>query len=111
MSTHSKLPRRAWARLTAAARQVNDDRDPSAPYGFATRVVALAYAEEERVVSLLERFALRAVGFASLLAICSIALNYPQITAGLKGSPVVAVEEIDILSPDDAVAIVLDLGD
>ena len=111
MSNQSKLPRRAWARLATAARQVSDDRDTSAPYGFSTRVVALAYAREERAVSVLERFALRAVGLASLLAICSVALNYPEITAGLKVNPVAAVEEIDVLSADDAVAIVLDLGD
>ena len=111
MSNQSKLPRRAWARLVTAARQVSDDRDTSAPYGFSTRVVALAYAREERVASLLERFALRAVGFASLLAICSVALNYREITAGLSGSPVTAVEEVDVLSADDAVSIVLDLGD
>jgi hypothetical protein len=111
MSNQSKLPRRAWARLTTAARQVSDDRDTSAPYGFSTRVVALAYAREDRVASLLERFALRAVGFASLLAICSVALNYREITTGLSGSPVAAVEEIDVFSADDAVSIVLDLGD
>jgi hypothetical protein len=111
MSTQSKLPRRAWARLVTAARQVSDDRDTSAPYGFSTRVVALAYAREERVISLLERFALRAVALASLFAICSVAINYPEIRAGLTGSPVAAVEEIEVLSLDDAVAIVLDLGD
>jgi hypothetical protein len=111
MSTQSRIPRRAWARLATAARQVSDDRDTSAPYGFSTRVVALAYAREERVASLLERFALRAVAFASLLAICSVAVNYPEITAGLSRAPVAAVEEIDVLSADDAVAIVLDLGD
>lgn len=112
MSTQSRLPRRAWARLATAARQVSDDRDTSAPYGFSTRVVALAYAREERVASLLEHFALRAVAFASLLAICSVAVNYPEITAGLSRGSVAAVEEFDVLSTDDdAVAIVLDLGD
>jgi hypothetical protein len=111
MSDNSRISRRAWARLTSAARQVSDDRDTSAPYGFATRVVALAYAQEEKVVSLLERFALRAVGLAALLAIGSVALNYPEITSSVMANHVAAVEEIDVLTPDDAVAIVLDLGD
>ena len=47
-------PRDPWARLVHAARQVPDDRDTSAPYGFATRVAALASVQEVNVASLLE---------------------------------------------------------
>ena len=71
--------RHAWSRLTAASRHVPDNRDPSAPYGFAMRLAALAMAQERKMVSLFERFALRAVGVACLLAVASVALNYSAI--------------------------------
>lgn len=65
-----------WSRLVTAARTVRDDRDTTAPYGFATRVAALAFSQERRVVSVFDRFALRAFGVACLLAIASVAVNY-----------------------------------
>ncbi len=106
MSTNLNDPRHPWARLTSAARTVRDDRDASAPYGFATRIAALALAQESRVASLLERFAFRAVGVAALLALGSVALNYQEITT--TGS--VAYAEEEFLQADDAVTIVLDLA-
>jgi hypothetical protein len=102
-------PRHPWSRLTAAAREVRDDRDESAPYGFATRVAALAFAQERRIVSLFERFALRAVGVATLLALFSVVLNYPALSTNSPGLP--QGDEIDVAPVDDAVAIVLDLAD
>ncbi len=69
-------PRHPWARLTAAARRTAPAGDESAPYGFATRVAALALAQSRRAESFVERFALRAVGLAALLAIASVVLNY-----------------------------------
>lgn len=65
-----------WARLTAAARRATDLRDTAAPHGFATRVVAQAFSTERMVGSLMERFALRALGIAGLLALVSVATNY-----------------------------------
>ena len=103
-------PRHPWSRLTAAAREGREDRDASVPYGFATRVVALAFAQERRVASLFERFALRAVGVASLLALFSIVLNYPALSA-TGGSTVNQSDEIELVPTDDAVAIVLDFAD
>ncbi len=50
----------AWLRLVAAARRAPaDSRDTAAPYGFATRAVALAFAGplERRTSSLFERCA------------------------------------------------------
>jgi hypothetical protein len=108
MSPNPSDPRAAWTRLTAAARTVRDERDAAAPYGFATRVVALAFAQERRVASLFERFALRAMGVAALLALGSVALNYQELA-----DPVLiaqASDEIDLLRSDDAVSIVLDLA-
>ena len=94
-------------RLIAAARRAPDDRDASAPYGFATRVAALALAQEARVYSLFERFALRAVGVSCLLALASVALNYSALSTP---GAVVANEE-DMIPVDDAIAVVLDFAD
>jgi hypothetical protein len=106
-------PRSAWMRLNSASRQVRDERDVSAPYGFATRLAALAMVQEALVASVLERMALRAVGVASLLAICSVALNYEVLAPySVASAPVSgSVEEYDLAPTDDAVAIVLDLAD
>ena len=101
-------PRHPWTRLTAAARQAPDDRDTSAPYGFATRVAALALAQEERVYSLFERFALRAVGVSCLLALVSVALNYSALSTPLN---VTASAEEEMAPADDALAAVLDFAD
>jgi hypothetical protein len=100
-------PRQPWARLTTAARTVRDDRDTAAPYGFATRVAALALAQERRVASLLERFSLRAMGLAALLAVLGVAANYHVLT---PGAAVAEVADLDLIHADDAVSIVLDLG-
>ena len=60
--------------------------------------------------SLLERFSLRAVGVAALLALFSVALNY-QAFSESPASGIVQTEELDVTSADDAVAIVLDFAD
>ena len=103
-------PRHPWARLTAAARTVRQDGDTTAPYGFATRVAALALSQEHRVSSLLERFALRAVGVAALLALFSVVLNYQAFSEAPSASTN-QTEELDVAAADDAVAIVLDFAD
>lgn len=68
-----------WQRLVESARRHSDDRDVSAPYGFATRVAALAFAAERPVVSLFERLSLRAMGIACLLALAAVAANYSSV--------------------------------
>jgi len=96
-----------WSRLTAAARPLPDARETAAPYGFATRVAALALSQEWKVVSLFERFAFRAVGVSCLLALTSVIVNYSAVTS----SPaVVAIEEYS-LPTDDAIAVLVDFGD
>jgi hypothetical protein len=92
--------RQAWTRLTSVARRATDDRDDSAPFGFATRVVAQAMAQDRRVASLFDRFALRALGVACLLAVSSVALNYSAAKSS-SGTDEVA-------NADDPVAILLD---
>jgi hypothetical protein len=93
-------PKHPWVRLTAAARTVSDDRSTEAPYGFATRVTAIAFASPRSPLSLVERFALRAVGVACLLAILSVAVNYSALSRATA-----PVEEI--VAEDDTVSLLL----
>ena len=67
----------AWERLAAAARRAPEDRDARAPFGFSTRVAALAMAGRP-TGSLVERFALRAMIVACGLA-RAVAANYSSI--------------------------------
>lgn len=78
---------KAWQKLVAAARLARDDRDTAAPYGFATRVAALAMAERGQDApagAWLERFSWRALMVAGLLAVGGVATNYasPMPTNG-----------------------------
>lgn len=104
-------PRHAWNRLAAAARTVADDRDLSAPYGFATRVAALALGREARAASLFDVFALKALGIACLLAACSVALNFGEISRRVGGSSTGTSGDDPLLAGNDAVAVVLALAD
>jgi hypothetical protein len=69
---------KAWQKLVAAARLARDDRDTAAPYGFATRVAALAMAEQRQAPAgaWVERFSWRALMVAGLLAVGGVATNY-----------------------------------
>lgn len=109
-------PRHPWSRLVVAAREVRDERDASAPYGFATRVAALAFSQEQKVASFMERFALRAVGVSCLLALASVAFNYGALTNPAPAATAVAAsaptESTVIIPPaHDALAIVLDFAE
>ena len=107
MNSHSHHPRDPWTRLTAAASTWRDERDASAPYAFATRVAALAMNQEQKMASLFDLFALRALGVACLLAIVSVAFNYSEISRRLSGSSA----GDDFLAAQDTVAVVLALAD
>jgi hypothetical protein len=112
MNSHPNHPRHPWARLTAAARTVRDDRDTSAPFGFATRIAALAMSQERPMASLFDVFALRALVVACLLAIFSVALNYSEMSHRLSGSAQGVAGGDDLLLPvNDAVTVVLALAD
>ena len=90
-------PKHPWARLTSAARSFSaarDERDTAAPSGFATRFVALAFEKEFSAASLFERFALRAVGVAGLLAVLSVIMNYSVLTAPVAPAAVAEEEEL-----------------
>jgi len=92
-------PHHPWSRLSAGARRHVDERGVAAPYGFATRVAALAMATERARVSLFERFSLRAMGVACLLLLGSLAANYSAISNAFAEEPLV---------PGDPVAELLD---
>lgn len=97
-------PHSSWARLAAGARRAPaDTRDASAPYGFSTRMAALAFAVERPVVSLFERFSLRALGFASLLALASVAANYSMFTTS-------STEDELSLTGEDPVTVLLEVS-
>jgi len=90
-----------WMRLTEAARRAGDNRDTAAPYGFATRVAALALAPERAAASLLEKFSLRALGVAALLAAVCVAADYSTVVGFIRG---------ETAGSDDPVAEIVDLA-
>lgn len=92
-------PDHTWHRLTTAARRAPAETVTAAPYGFATRIAALALAADPAGRSLFERFAFRAVGVASLLALASVCANFSALT--------VDAEEENLVSGDDPVALLL----
>jgi hypothetical protein len=111
-------PHDPWSRLTRAARQIRDDRDTSAPYGFSTRVAALALAMERRGASVVDRLAWRALGVAGLVALFSVVLNYRELAAFTQSAPLTPLVvsaapalEYEPFAHDDAVSIVLNLAD
>jgi hypothetical protein len=94
-------PKHPWARLTAAARRAPGLAETVAPFGFSTRVAALAFTQE-RAPTLLERFSLRALGVACLLAVISAAANYSAVANALS--------EQEALVNDDPVAELVELA-
>jgi hypothetical protein len=92
----------AWERLAAAARRYPDERDVQAPFGFATRVAALAMAAERPVVSFVENFSLRAMFAACALAAVVVAANYSSIRS--------LYQEPAPVASDDPVAEMIDLA-
>ena len=113
---NTPTPHDPWSRLVRAARQAPDDRDTSAPYGFSTRVAALAFAVERHSVSVLDRMAWRALGVAGLVALFSVMLNYGELSAlnaplAAPAATAVTPVEFEPFAHDDAVSIVLNLAD
>jgi hypothetical protein len=98
-----KLERTEWQRLIEAARRAPDQRDPNAPYGFATRIAAQAVALERMPATawLFERMSLRALGFAALLVVATVATNVSPIkrmieedAAALYDDPVIELSDL-----------------
>jgi hypothetical protein len=74
-----KRPNPAWERLVAAARNVPEEPDVQAPFGFATRVAALAMTAKRPGLSQIERYSLRAMILACGLAVVVVAANYSSV--------------------------------
>jgi len=90
----------SWNKLVAVARKARDDRPETAPYGFATRVVAEAMSGH--ILSggnLFERWSWRAVAIASMFAAVSVAANYTS-----HPSPA----DDDVLTDEQALAALFD---
>ena len=87
------MPNQSWDRLVAAARQAPQEADAEAPFGFATRVVALSRRPEGRGASIFGRYSLRALGVASILAVASVAANYSAIATAFSDDQPVAVTD------------------
>jgi len=89
-------------RLLAAARKAQPaPADESAPYGFSTRVAALAFAQGGRP-SAFARLSLRAALVAGALAVAAVAINFSAIKS--------AFESDNAAATDDPIAEVLNLG-
>lgn len=97
-------PREPWPRLVAAARRAPELPPAEVPFGFSTRVAALAFAAERRALSVFERLSLRALGVAGMLALASLTFSLFAVQTSST-----TVEEL-LLPNDDTVDIVLDLS-
>jgi hypothetical protein len=93
---------KTWARLAKAARQAPSG-DESAPFGFSTRVAALAFAAERPAPSAFARLSLRAAVAAGLLAVVAVAVNFPAIAGAFDDSP-------SQVANDDPVGEIVDAG-
>jgi len=98
-----KFDDKAWQRLVAAARRAPPAGDESAPYGFSTRVAALAFEQRPAGSALFARMALRAAAVAGLLAVAAVAANFSAIKGAFD-------EDAPAQAADDPVAEVVDLG-
>jgi hypothetical protein len=94
----------AWQKLAAAARKARPvAADESAPFGFSTRVAALAFQQQPAGSSAFARLSLRAAAFACILALGAVAANYSAIKGAFADEPANA-------SNDDPIGEVVDMG-
>lgn len=92
----------AWQRLTEAARRAPASEESAAPYGFSTRVAAMAFESPApmSVSALLDRFSLRALFAACALMVACLATSY-SLTASS------GTDELPL--PQDPVAEILEV--
>lgn len=71
----------SWSKLVAIARQAPDERPVTAPFGFSTRVVALAATGGRGSSrSLFERWSWRALAIAGIFTAATVAADYASPT-------------------------------
>jgi hypothetical protein len=87
MKPHEKSLQRL---IETARRAPESTGDLSAPYGFSTRVAALAMERPSPSASVFARMSLRAAGVACLLATATVALSYSAIASALNEDTTVA---------------------
>lgn len=93
----------SFQRLLAAARRARPAGDESAPFGFATRVAALAFEAQRRPAPVFGLYSLRAAAVAGLLAAAAVAANFTAIKGAFD-------DESAVAAGDDPIAEVVDLG-
>ena len=71
---------RQWQKLTALARSAPVVPGP-APFGFATRVAALAATAPAGPWAFFERFALRGLVVAAACGVAAVAMNYSVLSS------------------------------
>ena len=92
-----------WNKLVQHAQSADpvaeDERDVSAPLGFATRVVALAreQASAASLSALLERRGWHALGMAGAIAVMGVVLKLPAVAESIQQEVVEADEPITAL--------------
>jgi hypothetical protein len=94
---------KSWEKLVAAARKAPQAADVPAPYGFSTRVVALAFSQQPQGQSVFARLSLRAAAFACLLALGAVAANYTAIKGAFG-------DDASNAASDDPIGEVVDMG-
>ncbi|CAM2972801.1 hypothetical protein [Rariglobus hedericola] len=85
----------SWNRLVTAARLAPaDQRDETAPHGFATRVSALAMsAGEPTFATLFARFSLRSLGVCGLLMVLGVTLNLSSVVNAFESDSSVTLND------------------
>jgi hypothetical protein len=94
---------KSWRKLVAAARRAPARGDESAPFGFSTRVAALAFGPRSQPQVSYGRLAFRAAAVAGLLAVAAVAVNFSAIAGAFDDATPAA-------AADDPIAEVVDLG-
>lgn len=83
-----------WLRLVAAARSARDERDAAAPYGFATRVAALAMTmPSANPFAVFDRIAKRGLIAAAAFSVAAVVFGYSAWT-GDHGDDVTATDAV-----------------
>jgi hypothetical protein len=83
----------ALQRLLAAARRAPVTGDEAAPFGFSTRVAALAFEQAPPAAPSFARLSLRVAGIACLFAVVAVGVNYKAITTALDDDSSVAGDD------------------
>src|SRR5271156_1582476 len=96
-------PHKSWKKLVDAARKAPAAPDESAPYGFSTRIAALAFAAQPAPHSPFARFSLRAAFVALALAAIAVGVNYSAIVGAFDDEPAP-------VASDDPIAEIVDMG-